>query len=129
VKVLASASPTGDSTSLPSKFDFLRRKPSNGNPEHLASATPFLNGDSKHCPDKALLSDNDVYIKVERMVCLSDRSDFKARRNYCAAQVVEFNLDFVAVLRSNGQTIAKKVVRRAELLKGHPHGFRFQACS
>src|SRR4029077_5367497 len=25
--------------------------------------------------------------------------------------------------------IVKKVVRWAELLKGHPHGFRFQACS
>jgi hypothetical protein len=25
--------------------------------------------------------------------------------------------------------IVKKVVRRAELLKGHYHGFRFQACS
>jgi hypothetical protein len=25
--------------------------------------------------------------------------------------------------------ITKKVVRRAELLKGHYHGFRFQACS
>jgi hypothetical protein len=25
--------------------------------------------------------------------------------------------------------MVKKVVRRAELLKGHRHGFRFQACS
>jgi hypothetical protein len=33
-----------------------------------------------------LLSGNDLYKKVERMVCLSDRSDFKAGRNYCAAQ-------------------------------------------
>jgi nitroreductase len=27
-----------------------------------------------------------LYIKVKRMVYLSDRSDFKAGRNYCAAQ-------------------------------------------
>jgi hypothetical protein len=35
---------------------------------------------------RPLLSDNDVCIKVERMVCLSDRSEFKTGRNYCAAQ-------------------------------------------
>src|SRR5215472_12912045 len=35
---------------------------------------------------RPLLSDNDVYIKVERMVCLSDLSDVKTGRNYCAAQ-------------------------------------------
>jgi hypothetical protein len=29
---------------------------------------------------------NDLYIKVKRMVYLSDRSDFKAGQNYCAAQ-------------------------------------------
>jgi hypothetical protein len=33
------------------------------------------------------LSDNDLYIKVKRMVYLSGRSDFKTRRNNCAAQV------------------------------------------
>jgi hypothetical protein len=33
------------------------------------------------------LSDNGLYIKVKRMVYLSGRSDFKARRNNCAAQV------------------------------------------
>ncbi len=33
------------------------------------------------------LSDNDLYIKVRRMVYLSDRSDFKAGRNYCTAQL------------------------------------------
>ena len=32
------------------------------------------------------LSDNDLYIKVKRMVYLSGRSDFKTRRNNCAAQ-------------------------------------------
>jgi hypothetical protein len=32
------------------------------------------------------LSDNDLYIEVKRMVYRSDRSDFKAGRNYCAAQ-------------------------------------------
>ena len=32
------------------------------------------------------LSDNDLYIQVKRMVYLSDRSDFKTRRNNCAAQ-------------------------------------------
>ena len=28
-----------------------------------------------------------------------------------------------------GSRVVKKVVRRSELLKGHRHGFRFQACS
>src|SRR5215469_15603458 len=32
------------------------------------------------------LSDNDLHIKVKRMVYLSGRSDFKTRRNNCAAQ-------------------------------------------
>ncbi len=32
------------------------------------------------------LSDNDLCIKVKRMVYLSDRSYFKTGRNYCAAQ-------------------------------------------
>ena len=35
---------------------------------------------------------------------------------------------FVA-LKFLPENLAKKVVRRAELFKGHPHGFRFQACS
>ena len=39
--------------------------------------------------------DDDLYIKVQHTVCLSDRSDFKARRNYCAAQV-ERQRDFAA---------------------------------
>jgi hypothetical protein len=30
---------------------------------------------------------------------------------------------------AEGTPIVKKVVRGAELLKGDPHGFRFQACS
>ena len=33
------------------------------------------------------LSDNDLYIKVKGMVYRPDRPDFKAGRNYCAAQV------------------------------------------
>ncbi len=33
------------------------------------------------------LSDNDLSIKVKRMVYLSGRSDFKTRRNNCAAQL------------------------------------------
>ena len=32
------------------------------------------------------LSDNELCIKVKRMVYLSGRSDFKTRRNNCAAQ-------------------------------------------
>src|SRR5215469_15024685 len=36
---------------------------------------------------RRLLSDNDLYTKVKRMVYLSGRSDFKTRRNNCAAQV------------------------------------------
>jgi hypothetical protein len=39
------------------------------------------------------LSDNDLYIKVKRMVYLSDRSDFKAGRNYCVAQLLEDLVD------------------------------------
>ena len=35
---------------------------------------------------RRLLSDNDLYIKVKRMVYLSGRSDFKTLRNNCAAQ-------------------------------------------
>src|SRR5215469_1822344 len=35
------------------------------------------------------LSDNELYIKVKRMVYLSGRSDFKTRRNNCAAQPSE----------------------------------------
>jgi hypothetical protein len=34
-----------------------------------------------------------------------------------------------AGLCAKSTPIVKKVVRRAELLKGQPHGFRFQACS
>jgi hypothetical protein len=36
---------------------------------------------------------------------------------------------FVAVLVCTAPRVVKKVVRRSELLKGHYHGFRFQACS
>ena len=36
-------------------------------------------------PAAAGRSDNDVYIEVERMVCLSDRSEFKTAPNYCTA--------------------------------------------
>ena len=52
---------------------------------------------------RPLLSDNDVYIdvyiKVEWMVCVSDRSEFKTGRNYCAAHPATkishgYNLDF-----------------------------------
>ena len=34
-------------------------------------------------------SENDLYIKVKRMVYISDRSDFEAGRSYCAAQLLE----------------------------------------
>jgi hypothetical protein len=36
---------------------------------------------------RPLLSDDDVYIKVKQIVCLSHWSEFKTGRNYCAAQV------------------------------------------
>jgi len=40
---------------------------------------------------------------------------------------VELVLDNAAAITTT--RIVKKVVRRTELLKGHRHGFRFQACS
>jgi hypothetical protein len=39
------------------------------------------------------LADNDLCIKVERMVYRSDWSDFNAGRNYCAAKMVLMAFD------------------------------------
>ena len=37
------------------------------------------------------LSDNELHIKVKRMVYLSGRSDFKTRRNNCAAHLAKIS--------------------------------------
>ena len=39
------------------------------------------------------------------------------------------NTGLPRLIESAEPPIVKKVVRRAELLKAHRHGFRFQACS
>ena len=48
--------------------------------------TKFISTTTRIQRLRPLLSGNDAYMKVKRMVCLLDRSDFEIGRNFCAAQ-------------------------------------------
>ena len=48
--------------------------------------TKFISTTTRIQRLRPLLSSNDAYIKVKRMVCLLDRSGFEIGRNFCAAQ-------------------------------------------
>ena len=63
-----------------------------------------------------------IYIKVERLVCLLDRSDFEPGQNFCAAQGLNWSISLVVqfggscILRSGTLISRRRFIEQTSLM-------------